>query len=151
MDNCIFRCRCAVGILVIEVAFISLALFRSHWPKILYVRRKCPIRTPQCPTGPGRRTADIVMNGRRATRGPILLIGIVIVVGIGGTRFNERGSYIVSLCSDSAHTAIFRPSVHYLWCFSWAASWASLVCDSTRSREFENDEEERPTTTSTAI
>ena len=33
------RCRCAVGILVIEVAFISLALFRSHWPKILYVRR----------------------------------------------------------------------------------------------------------------
>ena len=69
------------------------------------------------------RIAGIVGNRRRTTRGAILLFGIAMAVLIGGAPLDLCGSYTMSLCSDSAHTAIFRPFLTcYLWSFSWAGS-----------------------------
>ena len=56
-------------------------------------------------------TAGIVGKCRNATSGMIFIIGIVMPVWIGGKRFNACGSYTVSLCSGSAHTAIFSKYV----------------------------------------
>ena len=65
--------------------------------------------------GPLCETAGIVKYGRSATIGAILLSGIAMLVGIGGKRLKECGSYTASSCFGKVRTAIFRPSVLYPW------------------------------------
>ena len=77
--------------------------------------------------GPRCYTAGIVRNGRSATIGAILLIGIVMLVGIGGKRLKQCGRCTGSSCSGKAHTAICRPSLLYPWGLLYAVSYKRNV------------------------